>query len=105
MRNGSARHKIEFVTIGETQDELGGVTLTETHKGYAMAEIKPISGGERFISNQVFTDASSVIKCRCVIGITTKHKVFFGDRRFDILNVQNKDERNIELIIVAKELF
>lgn len=105
MRNGQNRHKIEFMSISEVQDEFGGVTLAETRIGYAMAEIKPVSGGERFMSNQVFTDVSSVIRCHYVAGITSKHTIKFGTRKFNILNSQNKDERNIELIIIAKEIF
>ena len=105
MRTGSLRHKIEFIAITEVQDEFGGTTAGETTIFYAMAEIRPISGGERFMSNQIFAEATSQIKCRYVAAITPKHKIKFGTRTFDIIDVQNKDERNIELFIIAKEIF
>jgi SPP1 family predicted phage head-tail adaptor len=105
MRAGQLRHKIEFLTISDGQDEAGGISEVETHLCYAMAEIKPVSGNEKFVANQVFPEATSQIKCRYVAGITTKHKIKFGERQFDILNAQNKDERGIELYIVVKELF
>lgn len=105
MRAGQLRHKIEFLTVSDGQDATGGVSEVETHLSYAMAEIKPVSGNEKFIANQVFPEATSQIRCRYVAGVTTKHKIKFGERRFDILNVQNKDERGIELYIVVKELF
>ncbi|MFY9141568.1 head-tail adaptor protein [Sulfuricurvum sp.] len=98
------RHKIEFVTIGEIRGAMGGVSEGETHFGYARAEIKPISGGERFMSNQLFAEATSQIRCRFVAGITRKHKIKFGTRTFDILDVQNKEEKSVELFIVAKEI-
>ena len=104
MRIGILRHRIEFLAVSETQDAVGGVQEVETRLCYAMAEIKPVSGNEKFIANQVFAEATCQMKCRDVAGITTKHKIKFGSRSFDILNVQNKDERNIELLIVAKEL-
>lgn len=104
MRSGSMRHKIEFVSIGEVRDEMGGSSDGETHFDDARAEIKPISGGERFMSNQLFAEATSQIKCRFVAGVTRKHKIKFGTRTFDILDVQNKDEKSVELFIVAKEI-
>ena len=105
MRAGQLRHKIEFLTISEAQDSTGGTTEGETHFAWAMAEIKPVSGNEKFVANQVFPEATCQIRCRYVAGITSKNKIKFGERRFDILNPQNKDERGIELFIVAKELF
>ena len=104
MRNGNLRHKIEFMSISEVQDEFGGTTSAEVSLAFAMAEIRPISGGERFMSNQIFAEATSQIKCRYIAGITPKHKIKFGDRTFDIIDAQNKDERNIELFIIAKEI-
>lgn len=98
------RHEIEFITIGEIRDEFGGVSEGETHFDYARAEIKPISGGERFMSNKLFAEATSQIKCRFVAGVTRKHKIKFGTRTFDILNVQDKEEKSAELFIVAKEI-
>ncbi|MHB8100372.1 MAG: head-tail adaptor protein [Sulfuricurvum sp.] len=103
MRSGKLRHKIQILTISGTQDNYGGLSEVETLLNETMSEIKPIGGGERFMSNQVFPEATSQILCRYVPGVTTKHKIKFVDRYFDILNVQNKDERNVELIIIAKE--
>lgn len=104
MRSGSMRHKIEFVAVGDGRDEFGGVTDADTSFAFARAEIKPISGGERFMSNQLFAEATSQIRCRSVAGVTRKHKIKFGTRTFDILDVQNKEEKSVELFIVAKEI-
>lgn len=104
MRLGAMRHKIEFVAIGEIRGAMGGVSEGETSFAFVRAEIKPISGGERFMSNQLFAEATSQIKCRFVAGITRKHKIKFGTRTFDILDMQNKDEKSVELFIVAKEI-
>lgn len=104
MRAGAMRHKIEFVTIAETQDAYGSAIEAEVHHSYAMAEIKPISGGEKFMSNQLFAKATSQIRCRYVAGVTPKHKIKFGSRTFDIIDSQNEDERNKKLFIIAKEI-
>lgn len=104
MRSGELRHKIEFVTLGETQDSLGGVVEAEISFAFTMAKITPINGGEKFMSNQLFAEATSQIRCRYVDGITRRHKIKYGIRSFDIIDVQNKDERNIELFIIAKEI-
>jgi SPP1 family predicted phage head-tail adaptor len=105
MRAGVLRHKIEFVSITATQNESGEPIEGETHYAYAFAEVKPVTGNEKFIANQVFTEATEQIRTRYVSGVTTKHRIVFATRRFDILSAQNKDERNIELLIIAKEIF
>ena len=105
MRSGTLRNKIEFLTVSEGQDEMGGTAEVETHLCYSMAEIKPVSGNEKFVANQVFPEATCQIRCRYVAWVTAKHKIKFGERKFNILNAQNKDERGIELFIVAKEIF
>lgn len=105
MRIGQLRHKIFLVEIVEVQDAMGSFTHNEVLFQELMAEIKPISGNERFISNGLFTEATAQIRCRYVPGVSTKHKIVFGTRKFDIIYVQNKDERNIELLIIAKEIF
>lgn len=105
MRVGALRNKIEFLAVSEVQDETGGFSEVETHLSYSMAEIKPVSGNEKFVANQVFPEATCQIRCRYISGITTKNKIKFGNRKFNILNAQNKDERGIELYIVAKEIF
>ncbi len=105
MRAGALRHKINFFTIGEAQDVTGSIIEGEIPFANAMAEVKPISGNEKFVANQVFPEATSQIRCRFINGITQKHKIKFGTRSFDILNAQNKDERGIELFIIVKEIF
>lgn len=104
MRIGQLRHKISLVEIVEVQDEMGSFTQNEVLFQELMAEIKPISGNERFISNGLFTEATAQIRCRYVPGVSTKHKIKFGSRTFDIINIENKDERNIELLLIVKEL-
>ena len=105
MRAGQLRNKIEFLAITEGRDATGGTEEVETHFAWAMAEIKPVSGNEKFVANQVFPEATSQIRCRYVAGVTTKHRIKFKGRKFDILNVQDKDERSIQLYIVVKEIF
>ena len=92
MRNGQLRHKIEFVLPSETQDEMGGTIEGDTHIAYSYASIQPVSGNEKFVSNQIFPEATSQIRCHYVAGITTKCKIKFGERKFNILNSQNKVE-------------
>lgn len=105
MRSGALRHKIGFYSIQSVADSMGGVEDQEVLTSETYASITPISGNEKFIANQKFTEATAQIRCRFTPNITTKHKIKFGARCFDILDVQNKDERNIELLIIAKELF
>lgn len=104
MRSGRLRHTIEIVSIGEIRDDMGGFTEGETLLAEMRAEIKAISGNEKFMANQRYSEATSQIRCRYVSGVSTKCKIRFGSRTFDIVDAQNRDEKNVELIIIAKEI-
>lgn len=104
MRIGNLRHKIEFITMSEIQDDIGAISEAETSLAFTMASVTPLNGGEKFMANQLYTEATAQIRCRYIPQINTKCKIKFGTRNFNILNVQNKDERNMELWIVAKEI-
>ncbi len=104
MRSGDLRHLIKFVNLVETRNEYGEITKTEQDFTTTYAHIKPLTGNERFIANQVFADATAQITCRYVAGINLKMIITFGTRKYLILSIQNTDERNIELNIIAKEV-
>jgi SPP1 family predicted phage head-tail adaptor len=103
MKIGLLKHKICFLRLDESQNALGEVIPVEAEIAKVWASIEPVSGNERFMSNQIFAEATARIRCRFIEGITPKNVIRFKGRKYDILSVANKNERNIELDIIAKE--
>ena len=49
------------------------------------------------------TQVTHRIKMRYVAGLTNKMRLVFGTRTFDILDIDNVEERNVEMILTCKE--
>lgn len=103
MRAGELRHKITIQlnqpirnSYGELEDNWINVTTV-------WASIEVLRGREYFAAQQINEQITAKITIRYITGITTKMRVLFKDRIFDILAVLNHDERNIELNLMCKE--
>ena len=66
--------------------------------------IKPTGGTERYINQQVVSEATHQIAIRYKSGITPKMRVLYGSRVFDIVQVHDREERHTEMWLVCKEL-
>ena len=100
---GNMRHRIEVQSQTATSDGAGGwVRVWQTDLS-AWASIQPLNGYEKFQASQMETDITHKIMTRYQSGITTKHRIKFDDRYFNIVEVLNIDQRNAMLKITAVE--
>lgn len=109
MHAGKLRHRITIQRLTGARDTFGAETdAWETFKR-CWAEVKPAFGSqgggrEVFLMGQQLQAISDVvITMRYMAGITTKDRVSFGDRTFEILATHNRDERNREMELICKE--
>ncbi|MBM7598473.1 SPP1 family predicted phage head-tail adaptor [Virgibacillus halotolerans] len=72
--------------------------------GKVWAEIKSIRGNEFIIAGANAVDVSARITMRYNKHVTDDMKIKFGDRMYDITFINNLEERNIELEILASEV-
>jgi len=75
-------------------------TITD---GTRPADIRPVSGPERFDADQLQQVVSHKVVTRYIAGVTTKHRILFGSRVFDIVDVINWGERDRELALMCLE--
>lgn len=68
------------------------------------AAIKPTSGTEKYINQQLIAEATHQVAIRFKTGITPKMRVLYGTRVFDIQAVHDIDERHGEMRLICKEL-
>ena len=105
MRAGRLRH---LVVLQRRDDTAAPNAFNEpadawTDLATVWAAIEPISGREFFAAQQVQSEVSHRITIRYYAGLTTKDRVKFGERLFDIRAVLDRDERHVEMQLMCTE--
>ena len=106
MRAGSLRHRIEIQIQTDTTDGMGGFT-TSWIAAFGMnsvpAAIWPLKSQEKMDAMKLETQITHKIRVRYRSEITTKMRISWKGRTFNIISLINPDERNIMLEIMAAE--
>ena len=107
MRGGTLRHRIEIQEQTETPDTIGGFTLAWTAisgMDSVPAAIWSLSSKERLDAMKLESVVSRKIRIRYRSGITSKNRIVFGSRVFNILGDPiNYEERNKFLDMLCSE--
>jgi len=104
MRAGQLRHSITVQLSVATADGMGGETNTWTDLFDTRAAIWPLSSKEQLDAMKLESVITNKIRIRYRAGITSKNRIKFGDRIFNIIGAPiNTDERNIMLDMLVTE--
>lgn len=105
MRSGRLRHRVRIERATETQNAFGEPVKGWSLLGEVWAGIEPLRGNERFQAQAVQSSEDVRIVMRFnpdLSDISTKDRVVFGAKVYDINAVLNIDERNREVHVMAK---
>jgi SPP1 family predicted phage head-tail adaptor len=103
IQSGKLRHKISIEQKAIRRDSYGAEEITWTPFLYAWASIEPLSGREYFLAQQIQASVDHKIIMRYQPGIRPDMKAVWNGRSFNIKAVLNKEERNIELMLMCQE--
>lgn len=103
LRAGLLRHQITVQTPTDVTDATGAVSSTWETLVTAWAAIWPVTAKEQVAAGQLITTLSHRIRMRYYDGVTSKCRVKFGNRYFDIKAVINAEERNEMLDLLCTE--
>lgn len=104
MRAGRLRNEATIQSNAPTQDSIGGmVDNWSTFVTPWWCELLQVKGGEAFRGRAVHAAADSVATGRYVAGVTRQMRVTLGARTFDILDVNNVENRGRELRLDLRE--
>ena len=107
MRAGSLRHRVSIQTETLTPDGMGGFTTSwgaVTGMSSVPAGIWPLSSKERLDAMKLESVITNKIRIRYRAGITSKHRIVFGSRIFNIKGAPiNADEKNKTLDFLVEE--
>ena len=106
MKGGKLRHKITIETPAETQNSIGEpIPAWSTHTTRS-ASVEPLQGRELYRAKQVDSEVSIRFRLRhdsLTGAITTKMRVSWDSRLFDIESIINVNERNKEVHLMCVE--
>jgi len=92
-------------TLARTADGEGGFTQKWTTGDMIPAAISPIQARQQFENKSVGVDATHLIKIRGLIDVDEKNNRFlYGSRTFEILTIEDIQERGIVKVVTCKEL-
>ena len=104
MESGKLRHVIDIQEKSNVPDGAGGITesWTDLYTG-VRASINTKVSSESTDLSQTESIATHEIKFRYCPDINSTMRINFNGRIFNIISVINKQERNRQIIILAKE--
>lgn len=105
MEAGKLRHLVRIQEPMSVANEFGEPEIAWADFATVSAEIRPLTGRERFAAQQVNAEVSHRITLRFLAGVLATFRVLFGVRAFDIQAVLNIEERNRELQLLCTERF
>lgn len=105
MRRGRLRCLVTVFTVTDTRAADGTVSQAETSAWDTYAAIEPLRGAERSAVQQVQSDATYKITMPYRAGLTSKHRIRYGTRVFDIRSPAiNVNERNRYVEVECREV-
>lgn len=103
MNPGRFRHRITFMHLIESMNEVGDDILIEEPFKTVWASMEPLKGREYIEAQKIQPEITYRIIIRYVEGITPDMTIEFKGRKFNIQSILNVDERNKFLEIYAVE--
>jgi len=105
MKSGKLRHKIYVQNPSEVSDAQGGADgAWSTHQPACWASVEPLSTREQFWQSQLQTIGTHKVTMRYTALITSRSRILFGTRTFEITSLTNTEERNEELTLICVEV-
>jgi SPP1 family predicted phage head-tail adaptor len=98
-----ARHQVWIMRKIVQSDGEGGQIEIWVKNKQAFCAINPIKAWQRFRDKTVGVDTTHIFRFRGGIDIQEADTIDFNGRNFEILTVENIQERNFELIVTCQE--
>jgi len=104
VRAGQLRHRLVFKALTQEQNEFGEATDTFTTYAILWGSIRPMSGRELENAQQITGEKTHMVKIRYNSSVAITDRFTFDSRTFEVVYILDRDERNIYMEIMAKEI-
>ena len=89
MTIGELNRRIEVLEFQDERDSFGGVVGTWIVIGRVWAKIKPSSGSEHFINDEVQETQNGIIIVRFYPAMSVKHRIKYLDTLYEVVAVKD----------------
>ena len=103
IRAGELRHRLALKRKKRARGAQGGWTESWSTVATVWGSMSPLSGIELIEAKKQGWEATHMAKIRYYAGLNPKYRITFDSRDFEIVSVQNLDERKIVLEVMCKE--
>jgi SPP1 family predicted phage head-tail adaptor len=101
---GKLIHSITIQKNTPTRDASGAEIESWSTHADRKSWIRPLTGNEKYVNQQILATADYAMGIRYCAGATSKMRVKYGSRYFDIKHIADPEERHHEMILLCKEL-
>ncbi|MFP5223110.1 MAG: head-tail adaptor protein [Acidobacteriota bacterium] len=95
---------LEIQARTETEDGMGGVSITWATVSVARAEMWTVKGDERAASATTMASVTHRARIWAYPGLTTAHRMKLGTRTFDIQFINDVEMRGVEYVLDLMEI-
>lgn len=103
MQAGSLRKRITLQARSTSQDGLGQQVTTWADVATVWASIEPMGGRELMLAQAIKSESTHKVQTRYLAGVNAAMRIKYGERIFNIQNVNDENERHRMLIISCSE--
>jgi SPP1 family predicted phage head-tail adaptor len=107
MSAGARPHRVTIQSLTRTEDQQGGYTEDwTTTRATRWASIEPATASniERRVGHQIEAKLTHLVTVQYVAGMLITDRVKFGSRYFQIRDITNHEELNVQLTLACEEL-
>ncbi len=103
VRSGKLRHEIQIQDNTQGSDGAGGKPDNWATVGTVWASINRVKETEELNAGMLQNVITHEIKIRFFSGITVSHRILFGSRIFEIISINDMEERNFHQMLHCLE--
>ncbi|MEZ5945214.1 MAG: phage head closure protein [Planctomycetaceae bacterium] len=103
MRAGLLRHPLTIQNRSVTRDDTGQELESWSDVATVWGRVEPLSGSERKHGAAIEAETTHRVTLRYTT-LSAADRLKLGERVLQIINILNTDERNIELVVMCKEV-
>lgn len=97
------RHRVKIQTLTDTADGEGGFTQAWATASTVWAAIYPMRAQQVADYKSIDVDADFLIKVRGDVSVAETQQIVYDSRTFEVLTVENAQERDVVKYVACKE--
>lgn len=104
LKIGKLKHRVTLQEYTATRDSYGAELEAWVDIATVWASVEPLTGREYFQTQQINAEISTKVTIRFKAGVTAKMRLIYNDRVFEIISVINTEEKDVQLVLMCREM-